>query len=978
MQRFTQQPASPFLRAVGLFQLVALAVVVAHLFGPASAASFTSVKSGAWSDPATWDGSSGDQSRRWPSSADDVFIASGTMVVVDTGVATKVNSLNVQSEAVLTCPRNAQLGPTPELTELGLALATLRVEAGGCFSCGFGNCTGDAEPFAGTFLLRLTSDSPPATAEDNVRTLMVESGGALFLSGASRVRPVTRLAAHTGAGESMLRVADALTIGGAVESAQSWRVGDRVVIAPTDWPSDQTEYGTIVGLGGDAMLLDGATSTLLTLADPLRHARNGRALSFVNKADGDRMVKVDARAEVALLSRNIIIEGVNDAVTGMGGDVMMAGPNARARLSWVELRYLGRRGHLARYPLHIHNLGASGRDVQVSNVAIHSSFQRGIVIHCTNGVTLVNNTVAGAPGFAYMLEDGAEEGNTLIGNYAIDVKPSAYPLLQTERVNSAGFWFVNAANTFVGNVAAGVAGAGFSLDIDPVLASRPATLSTCPERLPGYDARLAAAPDKQVEFNRAVNTALIKQEFVRFDDNVVHAAHSGLWMSYPFTPMFFVNRTVPLVRFTAWKIASRQTFASESSDGVSLQFDGCMRLQGQRGMRIVDLTCVDSQSATWASCINTFEGTIVAWTGDGELTSSGAPSPTSPKLAGTIFAHLEPQVFLRTHVSGRARDEVAPLFTTVNRGGPLAPLNVISGASIDAPVAATSASFARQAPLIQLRGGDLQVFTDETGDVFGAGPGAVVAATFANASGIDPVVEAFAGGRCAAGTYSSPKRGIWQLNPSSLPNGRSVAVYGGLPMLCSGPSPPRFSALGVELRSANGTQVPGAPVVDIGYAAGGLRRTSVFPLLLPLNDASTNPFSGGYSLRFLAESWSDPSATQVEIKLSPTLKADEGMTFEIAGLPQQARFGTTQQPVASQVVMQDGTLATCRQIANACGSPSTRSSKSQVCICSARDRVGQVVVRFEASMTPRFLGLLANGDANVGVYDHASLRVDFG
>ena len=181
-----------------------------QLLQQASAASFTSVQSGAWSDPATWGTGSqaGASTSRLPSSNDDVFIASGTTVIVDTTVNTLVNSVNVQPRAVLTCPRNAQLGSTPELTELGLALSFLRVEGGGCFSCGYGNCTDDAEPFAGKFVLRLTSDAPPASAEDNVRTLMVESGGALFLSGAPRVRPVTRLAEHAEAGQTILRVSD--------------------------------------------------------------------------------------------------------------------------------------------------------------------------------------------------------------------------------------------------------------------------------------------------------------------------------------------------------------------------------------------------------------------------------------------------------------------------------------------------------------------------------------------------------------------------------------------------------------------------------------------------------------------------------------------------------------------------------------------------------------------------------------------------
>jgi hypothetical protein len=944
-----------------------LATIATQCLQLASAASFTSVQSGAWSDVSTWI-HVGASTNRLPSLGDDVFIASGTTVIVDTGIKLQLKSVNIQPRAVLTCPRNAQLGPSPELTELGLALTTLRVEGGGCFTCGYSNCTDDAEPFAGKFLLRLTSDKPPATADDNVRTLMVESGGALFLSGAPRVRPLTRLAAHAESGQNILRVSDPDVLLSSKGSAtsQPWRIGDRVVIAPTDWPSDQTEYGTIVGLD-----VDPTNSALLTVADPLQYARNGRTISFVNKADGNRKVTVDARAEIALLSRNVVIEGTNDAVTGLGGDVMLGGPNVRARLSWVEFRFLGRRGHLARYPLHIHNLGESGRNVYVSNVAIHSSFQRGIVVHCTNNLALVNNTVAGSPGFAYMLEDGAEEANNLIGNYAIDVKPAAYPLIQTERVNSAGFWFVNAANTFVGNVAAGVAGAGFSLDMDPVLANRPATLSTCPERLPGYEAKLAVAA-QQADFNRAVNTALIKKEFVRFDDNVVHAAHSGLWMSYAFTPMFFVNRTVPLVRFTAWKIASRQPTSSESSDGISLQFDGCMRLQGQRGMRIIGLTCVDSQSATWASCFNTFEGTTVASTSDSELKASGASAPHFPKVPGTFFTHSEPQVFLRTHIDAT---NSAPLFVSVSRGGPLSTLNTISG--IDGVGAPSSLVFANNnSPLLQpfmhLRAGDVQVFTDEAGDAFGAGPGAVVAATFANASGLDPLVEAYARGQCTSGTYAKDRK--WpHVSASTLPNGRTVAVLGGLPMLCAGPRL-QFVSLSVGGRSLNWT-ISRLPPIDVGVGwslsndAIYIRRTSGFPILLPLNKASMHPTRGGYSIRFGPEFGLD--AKHVEIGLSSSIAPSDGMTFCISSLPSASRFGVEQK----STLVQDGTAATCPlQVTRACGT--VTDSKPLVCVCIMQDRGGEALVRFRTTPTPRNVGFVTKDGAEFGVYDHGTLRID--
>lgn len=964
------------------------------------AASFTSVKSGAWSDPSTWGlGSEGALNPRnetqpglpllvglLPGPGDDVFVASGTIVTYDSPEPTRVDVISIQLGAVLTCPRNVDIARSLTQGSGGrfhLTVKTLRVENGGCFSCGYGDCSSDAEPFAGEFTLRLSSDRPPVDADDNSRTLSIESGGALFLSGASRVRPVTRLAADLRAGDAALRVSDSdifipFSQAGAdasLKPTQGWRAGDRLAIAPTGKHPTQTEYGTVVDIDrATPSEADGAGSAVtITLADPLQYARTGRAISLVNRADGNRKFTVDARAEIALLSRNLVIEGTNDALSGLGGDVMMAGSGVRARLSWVELRYLGRRGHLGRYPLHIHNLGDSGRNVQVSNVAVHSSFQRGIVVHCTDGVTLTNNTVAGSFGFAYMLEDGAEENNTLINNYAIDVRPSAYPLIQTERINSAGFWFVNAANSFVGNVAAGVSGPGFSLDMDPVLATRPATLSTCPERLPGYDARLAAAPDGAAEFSNAINTALIRKNFRRFDDNLVHSSHSGLWLTYPFTPMFFVNRTVPLAGFTAWNIAARQM---PSSDGVALGFDGCVRLKGQRGMHILDLTCINADLATWASCANTFVGTTVAW-----VDSHDDSSVPSPSLLGSLFTHAEPQVFLRTQITGRPR---APLLLSIAAGGPLSTLNTLGGIAIDDDAGPPSVSYssAGQAqqpqPMIQLRAGDVQVFTDETGDAFGAGPGATVSATFANASGLDPVVEVYAAGQCTTGTYAA-SRARWHVSSSALPNGRIVAVNGGLPVLCLGSTGLRFSALSASLR-VNGA--PGKlPAIDIGKPLPGrddgvmLRRAASLPVLLPINDASKHPVTGGYWLRFEPGGWQATSeVAQLEIGLSTTMDGSDGITLRLTGLPAGSRAAQNQTS-AKNVALFDAASTTCPQLIEDC---SQQKVKPDVCVCYARDKLGEMFVRFLASRWPRYIGFQTYTGDPLPVYNYASLQVDLG
>lgn len=401
-----------------------------------------------------------------------------------------------------------------------------------------------------------------------------------------------------------------------------------------------------------------------------------------------------------------------------------------------------------------------------------------------------------------------------------------------------------------------------------------------------------------------------------------------------------------------------------------------MRLQGQRGMRIVDLTCVDSQAATWASCANTFEGTIVAWTRENELKASGAPPPPPPNIPGIFFTHSEPQVFLRTHIDDSARSAtLTPMFVSLSTGGPLSTLNTISGiedVGESLSFASTNNISALQQPFILLRAGDVQVFTDETGDAFGSGPGAVLAATFVNASGVDPLVGAYAAGQCTTGVYA--KNRTWaHVSASKLPNGRTVAVQAGLPMLCTG-SRLRFVALTVGLRSSDWNSHY-LPPVEIGATRtsrnGVVRRTNVFPVLLPINEASMHPIDGGFSIRFEPAFGRDTK--HVEINLSPSIISSDGLNFRLAGLPSVARFGTRQK----STLVQDGTSATClNQVTQACSS--SGSSRPLLCACFMRDRVGEVAVRFQTSRTPRNVGLVTNNGGVFGIYDYGSLLIDVG
>jgi hypothetical protein len=278
----------------------------------------------------------------------------------------------------------------------------------------------------------------------------------------------------------------------------------------------------------------------------------------------------------------------------------------------------------------------------------------------------------------------------------------------------------------------------------------------------------------------------------------------------------------------------------------------------------------------------------------------------------------------------------------------------------------------------------MHAFTDADGDAFGAGPGAVVAATYFNASGVDPLVEAYAPGQCTAGSYASDRR--WpHVSSSVLPNGRVISVEGGLPVLCR-PSDPilRFMSLNVALCGSNWTKLEQTPTIDIGPTHSGMstrqfqRRVSSFPVMLPLNDASMHPSLGGYSLAFDPKTWSSaPAPQQMEVIPSPTIQESDGMTFVLTGLPTQARFSEKQAGGAVAVLQQDGLLGTCQRIVADCAL-AKQANRSTLCACVARDAVGTTLFARIRAVTsaPKNAGLFTSQGKNVSVFETPALRIE--
>uniref|UniRef100_A0A674MNE0 Cell migration inducing hyaluronidase 2 n=1 Tax=Takifugu rubripes TaxID=31033 RepID=A0A674MNE0_TAKRU len=214
---------------------------------------------------------------------------------------------------------------------------------------------------------------------------------------------------------------------------------------------------------------------------------------------GEVVDGVDMRAEVALLSRNILIYGeMETSCYGkmcrfyghdtFGGHIKIFGNFSSVHLSHVELRNMGQQSQTGRYPVHFHmcgdvdQRGGYREPTYVDGLSIHHSFSRCLTVHATNGL-LVKNTVGyDTLGHCFFLEDGIEQRNTFYHNLGLLTRPGT--LLPTDRNESlctsirdkvyegytpspsteckavSTFWIAHPNNNLISNAAAGSQDAG--------------------------------------------------------------------------------------------------------------------------------------------------------------------------------------------------------------------------------------------------------------------------------------------------------------------------------------------------------------------------------------------------------------------------------------------------------------------------------------------------------------------------------------
>lgn len=368
-----------------------------------------------WSDPKAWPGG--------------VLPAEGAKVTIPAG------------QEMLLDVSPPRLGGLTIEGHLSFAEQDLELKAdwimlhGGTLSVG-----AEGQPFGHRATITLTDGTP---GEDVMgmgdKVLGSMMGGTLDLHGQPRLA-WTRLNANAPAGATSLTL----------ERAPDWQPGDRIVVASTDFSGDQAEVVTVQSVNGPNV----------TFTPALKYPHWGSLQSIAGGT-------VDERAEVGLLTHNVVIQGeAASSAQGFGGHIMLM-DGSKGRFENVELTRMGQLGLVRRYPIHFHMLGDAGAQSYLKGVSLHDNFNRCVTIHGTNNLKVQNSVAYNTIGHCFFMEDGAETGNVLENNLALVTKK---PDGKTQKAvlpsdgsypGPASYWITNPANTLRGNVAAGGDGVGF-------------------------------------------------------------------------------------------------------------------------------------------------------------------------------------------------------------------------------------------------------------------------------------------------------------------------------------------------------------------------------------------------------------------------------------------------------------------------------------------------------------------------------------
>jgi hypothetical protein len=256
-----------------------------------------------------------------------------------------------------------------------------------------------------------------------------------------------------------------------VRKAVNWGPGAHIVVAASDRVVKDCRLDRRDDCQVEERYVKQVNGLNITLDRPLvyRHLAEELEPHVSDKAhcarDPALCLKTQVRAEVGLLTRNIVVKGSNfddgsgpAGSEGYGAHLMHA---ERAKYTYIEFHWMGQAFQMGRYPLHLHLTGLNPSS-KILGCSLHRTFQRGITVHGTHSALIKDNVLYNHLSHGFFIEDGNEHNNVFENNLGMMTHPS-YSMLVTDQT-PATFWITNPQNYFRNNHAAGSHSFGFWFD----------------------------------------------------------------------------------------------------------------------------------------------------------------------------------------------------------------------------------------------------------------------------------------------------------------------------------------------------------------------------------------------------------------------------------------------------------------------------------------------------------------------------------
>jgi len=489
----------------------------------------------------------------------------------------------------------------------------------------------ELHPFEHEFTLTLRAG---ASHEDaGQKFLMSMDGGQIDMHGSPRVS-WTKLEAVNG---------DDITVVDPVD----WQDDDEILVTRSKFISrdeevimPQSEAVTILKMKSDrVMQLKRPAPSVMPLSHP-HHA--GAPTEYTRPGDG-RTWWLDERAEVGLLTHNVRIEGdQQSSATEQGAHVMFMKEHCcttagRGRISNVQMRRMGQKQQLGKYPVHWHMVVDEGQGQYLRSSSICESYNRAITVHGSNYVEVEDNVCFNVMGHAVFLEDGVERFNKFRRNLICwtrrpdpgdemlehDLSHNGADDDEPQNRSPAAFWISHPNNEFVGNVAVEGEGTGywFALHREPTGASKALGL---------FD-----------------DIDATKAPLGRFVDNVAHSMKSGIDLNDSVdnndTPDEPIDDT--LQKNVAWDPPGGATLTGFVAYGCAT---GLYSGTGLDTVTFTDCVLADNEWHVQFASGFTLEQSLLV-----EMSGSGIFMPNHPSFSGSAYVVYDgPGKLRHCHLSG--------------------------------------------------------------------------------------------------------------------------------------------------------------------------------------------------------------------------------------------------------------------------------------------------------------------------------------